>query len=232
MIEAYITFFHKYLIQCLSVFVTIIPLLLIWHRRAYIDPTFNLLMIYLIVKLLIDLLMFHYAATSRNNLLLYNINVPLRYDLLSGMFYYKLESNRYKKAILYTIFGLTIFCIWDIFVANPDISDLRNHQMVAYSTTLESALMLFWILIYFYETIQMLKISNILTYPFFWICSGLLLYYSSFIFIAPVLHYTEKWDTRVNIWFLDKVPYVFEIVCTILFSIGIWIFSARYYARQ
>lgn len=232
MVETYISFVHNHLIPCIAVFTTLIPLFLIWYRRAYIDPSFLFLLEYLVFKLVIDLVMFHYASLRTNNILFYNICVPVRYALLSAMFYHKFEVKKFKKSILYAIVGFTFFSFWDIFRSNPNISDLHNHNMVAYATTLESFLMLFWTLLYFYETINTLKIPNLLTFPFFWVCSGILLYYSSFIFIAPVLHYTEKWKDPLDLGFLEKVPYIFETVSLILFSVGIWIFSKRYYAKQ
>ncbi|MEO6686976.1 MAG: hypothetical protein ABIN24_13475 [Dyadobacter sp.] len=230
--ESYINFIHNHFIVSLAVFITVIPLILIFYRKANIDPSFYLLQIYLITKFIIDLIMFHYATQRTNNLMYYNLSIPLRYALLSGMFYYKIDSAIYKRGIIYSIIGFTTFTIWDVVYSNPDINDLHNHSMVAYATTVECLLMLFWILAYFYEIIRMLKIPNLLTFPFFWVCSGLLLYYSSFIFIAPILHYTEKWENPLYIGFLNLVPYIFETLCLLFFSIGVWIFSTRYYAKQ
>ena len=232
MFEVYLSFCQRQPIASISVFITIVPLLLIWFRKAYIDPAFLLLFLYLIFKLGIDLVMLHYAALKSNNLVYYNLGIPIRYAMLSGMFYYKIEMKRTKIWILTAIVSFIVFSIWDILHINPVLNDLHNHRMVLYATTIESLLMLLWVLLYFYDTIQSLKIPNLLTFPFFWVCSGLLLYYSTFLFVAPVLSYTEKWSDRLDIGFLYHVPYIFEIVSVILFSIGIWVFSARYYARR
>jgi hypothetical protein len=232
MIDAYITFIHNHLIVCLSVFITILPIMLIWRRKVYMDSSFRCLLACLMIKLIIDLVMFHYATKRVNNLILYNISIPIRYALLSSMFYFKIETKFYKKGILYSIAGFLIFSAWDIFYSNPDIKDLHNHHIAAYAATIECLLMLFWVLIYFYEIIRMLKIPNLLTFPFFWVCSGLLLYYSSFVFIAPVLHYSEQWENSLYIGLLDTIPYIFETLCLLFFSIGAWFFTKRDYAIQ
>jgi hypothetical protein len=229
---AFLTFIGKHLVVSLTVLITVIPIVFIGYKKAYVDPSFLLLWVYLFVKLIIDLMTFHYTSERTNHLILYNINIPIRYALLSGMYYYKLEGKSYKRGVLYGMAGFIIFSIWDIFSSNTDIKDLHHHQIVPYAFTLECLLMLFWILLYFYEIIRMLKIPDLLTFPFFWVCSGLLLYYSSSIFIAPLLHYTEKWNNQSDIWFLDQVPYIFETVCLISFSVGVSFFSARYYAKQ
>ena len=232
MFERYLSFCQRQPTASFSVFITIMPILVIWYRRAYIDPAFLLLLVYLLFKLCVDLIMFHYAALKSNNIIFYNIGIPVRYAFLSGMFYFKVDGRKLKYGILAAILLFTAVWIWDFLRVNPVLADLHNHRMVLYATTIESLLMLLWILLYFYETIQALKIPNILTFPFFWVCSGLLLYYATFIFIAPVLSYTEKWNSELDIGFLNLVPYIFESISMILFSVGTWIFSKRYYARE
>lgn len=232
MFEGYLSFCQRQPIASISVFITVVPIFAIWYRRAFIDPAFRLLFVYLILKLSIDLVMFHYASKRVNNILYYNIGVPIRYALLSGMFYYKMDKKIFKTGILISIGLFILFFIWDFLHVNPLLSDLHNHRMVLYASTLESLLMLFWVLLFFYQTIQALKIPNILTFPFFWVCSGLLLYYSTILFIAPVLSYTEKWNNKIDIGFLTYIPYIFESISMVLFGLGTWIFSARYYARK
>ena len=176
--------------------------------------------------------MLYYAIFKINTVLYFNINVLLRYTLLSGMFYTKLESNIFKKYVAYSMLGFMFFCIGDFLYSNPELKTLHNHRALLYSTTLECLLMIFWILLYFYETIRSLKIPNLLLSPFFWICSGMLLFYSSYVFIAPVLHDVFKWNERLEIGFLLDIPSIFEIVSMILISIGTLVFSATHYARQ
>lgn len=232
MIDKYLFYFDYDLLGSLTVVVTILPLFLIIYRKAYIDPSFRLLLWLLVIKFGIDLIMFHLAATRSNNLVFFNLSILFRYAFLSGMFYYKFENKYLRKIIPPVTICFVVFFLWDIWNCNDKPIDLHTHRIVKYSLTLESALMIFWVLLYFYELIRSLKIPNLLTFPFFWVCSGLLLYYSSIIFIAPALHYVSQWQKQMDIGMLEKIPYVFEIVGTLLYSIGIWVFSARYYARQ
>jgi hypothetical protein len=232
MVDIYISYFKQQPIVCLSIFITLIPLILIVRKRAYIDSAFLLMFIYLIFKLIVDNLMLYYAAIKVNTVIYFNVNVLVRYIFLSGMFFYKLETPHLKKYIVYSMWVFAFFCICDFIYINPNLDNLHDHKALLYSTTLECLLMIFWILLYFYETIRSLKISNLLSFPFFWVCSGLLLYYSSFVFIAPVLHNAFTWDQRLDIGFLLYIPYIFEIVSMILFSVGIGVFSASQYAKQ
>ncbi|MBB5285783.1 multisubunit Na+/H+ antiporter MnhG subunit [Rhabdobacter roseus] len=179
----------------------------------------------MIVKLVIDLTMFHFASRSQNTILYYNLNIILRYLLLSGMLFYSFQSEIFKKPLMIVGGLFVFFSVWDILHVNPVLSDLHNHAMVLYANTLESVLMIFWILMYFYETVQSMRTANILTFPFFWICSGLLLYYSANVFVAPVMHYANKWEGRFELGFLYQVPDLFEIICMLFVSLGAWFFS-------
>jgi hypothetical protein len=232
MVEKYISYFAHQPLACITVFSTLLPLAFIHYRKAGVDPSFRLLSIFLIFKIATDIIMLHYATFRLNNIIYYNIGIPVRYVLLSGMFYYKFESKILKKWILNAMIVFLIFSVWDIVSINPDILDLHGHRMVAYATTFESLLMIFWILIYFYETITSLKIPNLLSFPFFWVCSGLLLFYASFAFVAPFLTYVFQWENWLNIGFVSYVPYVFEIVTNIFLCIGVSFFSPRYYAEH
>lgn len=232
MIEIYISYLFRQPILCLAVFITVIPLILIILRKAYIEPVFFILMIYLAIKLVLEFIMFHYASNKINNIMFDSANVIIRYCLLSSMFYYKLESKLFRRILFSTIIGFALFATWDFFSINPSISNFHNHKEFLYSSTVECILMIFWILLYFYETIRSLKIPNLLTYPFFWVCSGLLLYYSSVVFIAPLFHYTFTWENWIDIGFLVYVPSIFEIICMIFFSVGICFFSTKHHAKH
>jgi len=231
MSEIHISYFIRQPIVCTAVFITIIPIVLIFIRRAYVDRVFLVLLTFLLIKLGLDLIMFHYAALRINNIFFENVNVIVRYCFLSSLFYLNLETRLFRKLLIAAMITFVIFSIWEIIEINPEFSDFHNHKGYIYASTIECILMIFWILLYFYETIRFLKIPNLLSYPFFWICSGMLLYYSSIVFIAPLFHHTLKWEDWIDIGFLVYIPSIFESVYLIFFSIGIWFFSIKNYAK-
>ena len=232
MLDKYFIYFQRDIVANITVVMTLLPLSLIIYRKAYIDPSFRLLLFFLIFKLIVDLIMFHYAVAKKNNLVFSNVTIIVRYALLSGMFYYKFENKSFRKFLIPITIVFSFFTLWDIWNCNPVLVNLKEHRIVKYAMTIESLLMIVWTLIYFYELIRSLKIQNLLTFPFFWICSGILIYYSSLIFISPALHYAIRWEKIIDIGFLDSILYIFDSVILLMFSMGIWFFSARYYARQ
>jgi hypothetical protein len=232
MLEIYTAYGLRNPILCIAVFITIVPIIFLIRKRAYSDPSFRLLFFYLSFKLMIDLLMFRSACLQENNLILYNLSIPVFYIMLSGMFYYKLNSEKYKTVLIACMVGFSAFTLWDVMNSNPEISDFHNHRAVLFAKTVEGVLIIAIILLYFYEIIKSLQIPNLLSFPFFWICSGLLLYYSSFIFIAPVLHYVATWNNPIDLGITQIIPTIFEIICALFFSIGINHYSANRHAKQ
>jgi len=231
MTEIHVSYLFRQPIVCTAVFLTIIPIVLIFFRRAYIDRVFLILLTFLLIKLVLDLTMFHYAALKINNIFFENTSVIIRYCLLSSLFYLNLETPFFKRSIIVVMLTFVLFAIWEIMEINPDFSDFHNHRGFVYSSTIECILMIFWILLYFYETIRFLKIPSLLSYPFFWVCAGMLLYYCSIVFIAPFFYHTLKWEDWIDIGFLVYIPSIFESIYLIFFSIGIWFFSAKNYAK-
>jgi len=232
MIESYISYLIRQPIVCIAVFITIVPIALIFIRKAYINPIFLILLIYLLIKFSLDLIMFHYAANRSNNIIFESLIVLIRYTFLSSIFCFQLENKHFKRIITLTIITFIIFSIWDFFSINESISSSHDHKEFLYSTTVECLLMICWIMVYFYETIRSLKIPNLLSYPFFWLCSGMLIYYSSIVFLTPFFHYTFKWNGGMDLGFFIYVPSISESISMIFISIGIWFFSAKNYAKQ
>lgn len=231
MLDIYSAYIIKNPISSIAVFITVLPLTLTIARKAFQDKSLWLLFCYLVIKLIIDVAMLYFASNRTNNLIFYNLSIPLFYALLGGMFYFKFTGNIQKRFVLFSIAGVFIFSTWDLINSNENLSDLNQHRMVLYSKTVEGVLMISLILLYFYEIIKALQIPNLLTFPFFWICSGLLLYYSSLIFLAPVLHYAYTWNNQMDLGVTEFIPTIFEILCALLFSIGIYHYSPKDYAK-
>ncbi|GGM99599.1 hypothetical protein GCM10010967_36970 [Dyadobacter beijingensis] len=232
MFDTYSAYIVNNPISSIAVFITVLPLTLTIARRAFLDKSLRLLFCYLAVKLIIDLAMLHYASNRTNNIILYNLSIPLFYALLGGMFYFKFAEKPRRQFLIISIIGLFFFCAWDIVNSNEDLQNMREHRVVLYSKMVEGVLMILVILLYFYEIIKSLQIPNLLTFPFFWVCSGLLLYYSSLIFIAPVIHYAYTWNNTMDLGITEFIPSIFEIICALFFSVGIYHYSPKDYAKQ
>jgi hypothetical protein len=225
---AYLMFFERYTLASLAVLVLIVPVLLGGVRYSYFDKAFRLLYAFLCLDLLIGLWMMHLAVNRTNNILLANVLVPIRYTLLSGMFIYYFGSARSRRAVLYVLMGFVPFVFLDIYTSNPTLTDLHHHRAGRFSQVVESILMIMWVLLYFYEVIKSLAVTNIVSFPFFWVCAGLLIFYSGNIFFFPFWYFMNQWENDLQLGIIEQIPYGIEIISLILFSIGIGLTRSQY----
>src|SRR5688572_6661655 len=149
MLENYFSYIIRQPVISTPVFLNLLPILLIWRKRAYNDKLLLILFVYLILKLGVDLVMFDLASQRKNNVIYYNASIPVRYILTSWMYYYEFDSKLHRRWLLASWPLFLAFSLWDSFHTNPSMSDLNNHNVVLYSGTIESLLMLFWIMLYF-----------------------------------------------------------------------------------
>ena len=219
---AFFSYVERYPLASFNVFFILLPLCLSVYRYSSLDTAFRLLLAFLAVDFVVGVWMIYLAAHRTNNILLVNLLVPVRYALFSGMFYFRFVSGRYRRAVLYTIIGFLPFAMLDLYAGNLNLADLHNHRVGKYAQVVESALLITWALLYFREMVNALKIDNIISYPFFWVCAGLLIFYSGNIFFFPFWHYMYKWENDLRLGFIEKIPLIIELITLFLFSIGIW----------
>lgn len=226
---AYLRFIEEYTLASFAVFFIAVPLGLSLLRYTYLDKAFKLLFVFLCLDLGVGLWMVHLAAHRTNNVFLVNLFVPFRYILNSGMFYFTVRSEKVKRFIFPTLILFGPFALLDIYASNVNLTDMHNHLVGKYSQVVESVLIILWVLLYFYEIIKTLDITNLVSYPFFWVCAGLLTFYSGNIFYFPFWHYMYKWQNDLQLGFIEEIPYVVEIISLFMFSIGIWLTRSHQY---
>lgn len=114
MFDSYFAYIVNNPISSIAVFVTVLPLTLTIVRRAFLDQSLRLLFCYLVAKFIIDLAMLHFAANRTNNIIFYNLSIPLFYALLGGMFYFKFAERPQKRFLIASMIGLFFFVpgIW------------------------------------------------------------------------------------------------------------------------
>ncbi len=216
----YLNFFKAYPIYIVGALLTIFPVLLMWRKRAYRQKPFFFLFVFLCYKLVNDLVMIHFASFQINNLFLNNLNMLVRYVLFSCMYYHLYSSAAYRRLLLRVSILFSLLAVAEIYVSLGSLSTSRDNTEVQFTSTLECVLMICWILLYYYEVMRTLRITNLLASPPFLISAGLLMFYAVYAFVAPVMKYVNRWEPALDIGFMHFMPVVFEVGCIliILFS--------------
>lgn len=204
-----------------GVFLTLIPIGILLSKGRQGGVAYQLLLACLVTKIASDLLMIYYAAKGMNNLWLHNLMVPIRYFLLSGMIYHFLETPHFKKWIRISWSLFLVFIASDIYLSNKQIIFTEEHRYVRYSGVVECVLMLLWILLYFYEIMQSLKIANLLKSPAFLISVAWLLHYAALVFFAPLFYYMYRSKLTLDLGILEIIPDCMEYLAVVIISVGV-----------
>lgn len=218
----YLHFIKAYPFYFVGAMLTIFPLILMWKNRVYEQRPFFFLFIFLIYKLVNDLVMIHFASFQVNNLFFSNVNVVVRYFLLCCMYYHLFSNPRYKKILVYVSAAFILLATVEIYRSLGNFDTAQDNSDLQYSSTIECIAMISWILLYYYEIIKSLKISNLLASPSFLISAGFLMFYAVFAFVAPVMMYVNRWEPTVDIGFIQYIPAIFEMGYTLIVFLSFW----------
>lgn len=94
-------------------------------------------------------------------------------------------------------------------------------QFNSYSTSIESLLLIAFALLYFFLTLREMKTRHLEREPLFWISIGVLLYFSSSLFIFL---FTNTVNASMRALFIIwSIHGIFRILLNICFSIALWI---------
>jgi hypothetical protein len=112
-----------------------------------------------------------------------------------------------------------------IFMFLVELADLlwlsSLQQFNGFATAIESLFLIFFSLCYFYKTMQELKVKHLEREPMVFISIGLLLYFSSSLFIFLFTNYVDAENgTLFLIWGIHGI---FSIILNILYAIALWL---------
>jgi len=203
----------KFPVEAAATASTIFPLAVMIYRLDYKKSIEKYFTLYLVSKLVIEFVMLYMASQVHNNLFLYNAFILISYCILARMCYEAIDIDKHRQIVFV---GSFVF----LFIYGIDVIDTGMERVLRIAPTLQCLLMLVYIMLWFYGLLKSLKVQNLLTYPVFWIFSGLLIYYSSSTFCTPIYHYVEQFGAPKDMYLIILVPYVAETVSLFMVGLG------------
>lgn len=151
-----------------------------------------------------------------NNMYIGNI-----YTLLEALLLFMVYKEYLGKIFsdMFFVSIVSIFCAFFLF----NILYIQGfYEINSYSRTLESMLMIFFSLLYFYQVMQTLDSENLMREPMFWLNSGVLLYFSANVFIFIFSSFVSKYSIDLNliIWAIHSL---FHTIFFIMLSTALWV---------
>ncbi len=145
---------------------------------------------------------------------LYHFFIPVYYSLLAGVYYKYFEKPVVKKLVLYSI---PAFILVNVVLSTT----LQKLNVVnTYSFMLLTALVLGWVLYYFYELMHEYKSPDLLRMPFFWINAGNLFFYPGMFFLMSFLNVLIENDPALLNVLYNLINRLLNYMLYTLFTIG------------
>ncbi|MDQ1087639.1 MULTISPECIES: hypothetical protein [unclassified Siphonobacter] len=196
----------------ISIAFVLLPFIVGLLRFHYLKEDYKLLLGYLTASVLVETWgEITFFMNSKGNMIGYNIYTILEVTLL-GLLYVKfIKTKLFKRIVLISIVAFdllaTVRCLID------------PHAYDDLSWSLSNALLITYVLLFFYDLLKQPEIAVLTKYPMFWISAGILIFFSGTIFVFLFGKYIiADMDTMGDLW--DMIKWL-NIFYNILLTIGL-----------
>ena len=181
------------------------------HKRQYVKMVIALMLLWLITS--VSAIFLSNYAGLKNNLFIFHISTPLEYMILCMLYMDVIANKNLKKIIKVSIPMFVLFCIlFSVFVQK-----LRTDN--SYVVDVESIILIFLSLFFLREILLLQQIPDLHRFPMFWICVGILFYYTGNLIIEGMLNYMIQHSLKLALR-TYRLGYVFKYLLFVLFIIG------------
>ena len=146
---------------------------------------------FLVLTIIVELLGHWLMGKGIRNYLMFNLFTSTEFIFYTFLFYKNFKLTGFKKVALFFIpFYITCVTINLIFIQGPN-------NFHTYTFLLGSFFIVTFCCLYFYESVLPDYLDNALTkQPFFWVCTGLLLFYLGSVIINALFEYLRSFDMQ------------------------------------
>lgn len=185
-----------------------------WFFRR-LDYKQRLIFYLIAITVLVEAIAFVIDLQDGPKSLIYNFFTVAEFFLLSRLY----------KLVVPPVLPRSFFDITVVIIIGATIAELLwlNSLQIfnGITTTLESLFLIFFVLCYFYKTMQELKIKNLEREPAIIVSIGVLLYFSSSLFVFLFTNYVDgSTETLFLIWGIHGI---FSLILNIFYAIALWL---------
>lgn len=146
---------------------------------------------FLLITLTVELVGFWLTKIGIKNYLLYNVFTTLEFIFYSFLFSKHLKTTLFKKLTI----GFIPFYAMMVFLNLQFIQGYNSFHI--YTFLLGSFFIVLFCCLFFYESVLPEHLDHPLAkQPFFWVCTGLLLFYMGSVIINALFEYLRSYDLQ------------------------------------
>lgn len=209
---------YAIILKWVSILSILLPLgACVARYHKYLDDRYVPLTIYLYLTTLIEMIggvvfaWWMMTGEYWNTTALYNFQTIEEFCLLSWLYYNFFRLAYFKQLVKLSNVVFLPMAFW-FYWQNP-------FEWNSLTMTIESLLLIAFVMIYFYELILQDSHIGFTTVPMFWISAGIMLYFAGGFFVFVSSDYIVK---SSNSW-LWQINHIVNIPYHILMAVGIWI---------
>ncbi len=207
----------RWILVIFSSLIILLPVILATINQDKLTYSLKIIKIYCMVALFFEILCWSVILLPfGNHQNHWTINTFNIFELLClGYYFFNIiVNNLFKNIIKY----LTVFSVITIsFLTVLNFDDFNKYDTITHSVTYLT-LMLF-VLINFYEILYFNDSLSLGQYPYFWIASGVLVYFAGSFFVN-LFSNTVLFNSSFNDYWL--IYYILLIIFRIFLAIGLW----------
>lgn len=147
-----------------------------YFRKLYSVKSYRYLGFILVALLMTEITGRIFMSTG-NNLFVFHINSIVDYSLISLIFISVINRSSFRKIVLIGLFLFYVFTFLNTLYLEPLDTFNSNVRWV------QGIVTLLYCIYFFYTLFDDANVDDLLKYPFFWMASGMLIYFSGTLFL-------------------------------------------------
>lgn len=205
----------SWFVSYLSLYSTGLPLLLgifLWNRLQWAQ---KLIAVLALCSISTDIISHWLVRNTDHQQVVYHLYTIVQFTILVYIY------SRALKPLFSDVFFRYVFLFFLLFAFVDAVWLSSIYSFNSYSSGLESLILIFCVLTFFYKTLLELKIKNLIKDPLIWISIGVLLYFSVSLFIFLFTNYiNNSEDALFIIWGIHAI---FNVILNLFFAFAIWL---------
>jgi hypothetical protein len=209
--DRFLIFFNYF-----SAFFVVIPVVLGFISKIQKQKSLIFIFYLQCITFFIEIINSLLAYNNNNSMMIVNLFTLIEFFFI--LWFFKSFFDKFFRPFfhVFLFFFFLLFIIYTGFVSN-DIKIIDN-----LSVSIESIILIIYSLFSFYIIMKKMIYENLLSTPFFWINSAILIYFSGNLFFFAFSNYLQKHSDQSLFLQLYIIHSIFNILYYITLSIGFW----------
>lgn len=198
-----------------SAILSVIPFTIAIINIKSIQKYLIMLFLLMMANVIMEFLNIGFSEFGYSNLYIYHYFTVIEFAFIS--LFYALFFKKYFNT-MFIYFLIPAF----LGVAYTDYKINGLNSMDNFSTSVESIILIFYSLFFFYYVLKNLVLENLLSTPVFWLNTAILFYFSGNMILFVFSNHMAKTDNAKYIILWAIIHTFFNVIYNTLLSLGFW----------